>query len=63
MYVRNRTYSVRCNVCHARGGTISGNVVPEMKLRPELDLPSWAVTDTELKERAIECWNRRVTDA
>lgn len=63
MYVRNRTYSVRCNVCHARGGAVSGKVVPEMILRPDLDLPSWATTDAKLKEQAVDAWNRRVTDA
>lgn len=62
MRVENRTYSVRCNVCHARGGAVGGKVVPEMKLRPDLDLPSWATTDDALKEKAIVAWNRRVTD-
>lgn len=60
--VENRTYSVRCNVCHARGGAVGGKVVPEMKLRPDIDLPSWAMTDDVLKEKAIAAWNRRGTD-
>lgn len=62
MRVENRTYSVRCNVCHARGGAVGGKVIPEHRLRPDLPLPTYATTDESLKNRAIEAWNRRVTD-
>lgn len=62
MRVENRTYSVRCNVCHARGGAVGGKVIPEFWRRDDLELPSYATTDDVIKEKAIEAWNRRVTD-
>ena len=50
------TYSVRCNSCHARGGTAGGIILyPDSTMR----LPEWATTVTELQKRAIEAWNRR----
>lgn len=43
-----RTLSVRCNVCKARGGAVSGEI---------------GAHDTEehkkLKAKAVEAWNRR----
>lgn len=63
MRVENRTYSVRCNVCHARGGAVGGKVIPEFWRRVDLELPSYATTDDVIKEKAIEAWNRRATDA
>ena len=62
MRVENRTYSVRCNVCHARGGAVGGKVIPEFWRRTDLELPSYATTDDVIKGKAIEAWNRRVTD-
>lgn len=41
------TYSVRCNVCHARGGCVSGTI----KFPP--------CEKNELKKKAAEAWNRR----
>lgn len=51
------TFSCRCNVCHARGGTSSGCVI--LGRINETDLPEWATTDGGLREQAIESWNRR----
>ena len=55
-HVSNCTFSVRCSCCHARGGTVSGEV------RSGVGEPvSNKLTDYEtLKFRAIEAWNRRV---
>ena len=52
------TASVRCNVCHARGGTVGGYVsVKSYALnRDKITI----VTKEELKEQAIAKWNRRV---
>ena len=56
------TYSVRCNVCHARGGAVGGKVIlTRLRLR-ESELPKWASSRESLKEKAIEAWNRRVSD-
>lgn len=57
--VEQHTYSVRCNVCHARGGAIGGKVVFGSSLFGIDILPSWATTDAELKKKAIEAWNGR----
>lgn len=58
--VRHRTYSVRCNRCRARGPAFGGKVIIGFDLT--MKLPKWATTDAELKEKAIEAWNRRVYD-
>lgn len=55
--VEQHTFSVRCNVCHARGGAAGGKVLD--RIRKEFDVPSWATTDEEIKNRAIEAWNSR----
>lgn len=58
--VEQITYSVRCNLCHARGGAVGGKVITslaQIRKRPE-----WATTETELEDRAIEAWNRRAND-
>lgn len=61
--VERMIFSVRCNSCHARGGTASGRVIKSFRLTvTEKDLPEWAISDTKLAEKAIEAWNRRVTD-
>ena len=58
--VEQHTYSVRCNVCHARGGAVGGKVVFGSSIFGiDTSLPSWATTDAELKGKAIEAWNRR----
>ena len=59
--VERITYSVRCNICHARGSTVVGKVLPSLaQIRKR---PHWATTETELEERAIAAWNRRANDA
>lgn len=56
------TYSVRCNVCHARGGAVSGKVIlTRLRLR-ESELPNWASSKEALQEKAIKVWNRRTND-
>lgn len=60
MRVENRTFSVRCNVCHARGGAVGGKVI--LGRLVNLELPDYATTENVIVEKAIEAWNRRVTD-
>lgn len=57
--VEQNTYSVRCNVCHARGGDVGGKVLFGIGIFFADILPEWATTDAMLKEKAIEAWNRR----
>ena len=59
MRVEQHTYSVRCNVCHARGGAVGGKVMFGSSIFGKDISPSWATTDVELKEKAIVAWNRR----
>lgn len=58
MRVEMHTFSVRCNTCHARGGTAGGRVIytPWTRCAP---LPDWVTTDKALEAKAIEAWNRR----
>lgn len=60
--VERHIWSVRCNVCHARGPAVGGNVIDHL-LAPEEAMPSWATTDEELKAKAIILWNRGKNDA
>lgn len=60
--VNRLTYSVRCNSCHARGGVSSGKVLSLYRFSIT-KLPEWATTDTEIKKKAIEAWNRRADNA
>ena len=61
--VINMTFSVRCNVCHARGGAIGGKVISgRMYFSHGGDLPQWATTAHILRKKAIEAWNRRATE-
>ena len=53
------TYSVRCNVCHARGSTVSGRIVKDPRTFCS-QTPEWSMTDEVLEENAIEAWNRRI---
>ena len=55
--VENHTFSVRCNACHARGGSAGGKV--SGSLHTNVEMPKWLTTDEVLKERAVEAWNRR----
>lgn len=54
--LERHTYSVRCNVCHARGRSIGGIVVDE---KDALANCYKHTTDKELAKRAIAGWNRR----
>jgi hypothetical protein len=56
--VERHTYSVRCNVCHARGGTVGGKVVSHYRFLKE-KLPEWETTDDVLRNKAILTWNNR----
>ena len=52
------TYSVKCNKCHARGGTASGytrNALYELTERGETVLE----TEYQIIQRAVTAWNRR----
>ena len=57
--VHQVTYSVRCNVCHARGGVHGGKVIASRLDVYRDNLPEWATTCEALKKEAIEAWNRR----
>lgn len=59
--LNNTLFSVRCNCCYARGGAIGGKVIPHRKLfeGKELPYPELAKTDDELKELAVDIWNKR----
>lgn len=58
------TYSIRCNKCHARGGTSSGKILASFNFifNGEELMPTWATTDNELKQKAVDKWNRRVNE-
>ena len=60
--VEQDTYSVRCNVCHARGGTVGGRVIKSLLYVYRDNMPEWAATSEELKQKSIEAWNRRAGD-
>lgn len=57
--VEVETYSVRCNVCHARGCAVSGKVITSHKHLYRDHMPEWAVTSGELKQKAEDAWNIR----
>lgn len=52
------TYSVKCNKCHARGGTASGytrNALYELTKERQKVLES----EYQIIQRAVSAWNRR----
>ena len=57
--VYQMSYSVRCNVCHARGSTYGGKVIASHLDVYRNNIPKWATTYEELEELAVEAWNRR----
>lgn len=58
--VNNITFSVRCNVCHSRGGAVGGKVIVGTRyLTFGGDLPQWATTCHILRQKAIYLWNTR----
>ena len=58
--VRHYTYSVRCNVCFARGGAVGGDVL-EMNTTT-LDIFEPCVTKEDLIKQAVDNWNTRCND-
>lgn len=58
--VDRKTYSVRCNVCHARSGMAGGKVIDYRFSKYRGNVPDWATTGEKLKEMAIEAWNIRL---
>ena len=62
MRIEQHTYSVRCNVCHARGGAVGGKILFGSSIFGKDISPSWTTTDVELKEKAIKAWNTRTAD-
>lgn len=52
---QNVKYSVRCNSCHARGGVVSAAV-------PTVWLGEYSKKVDEVREKAVEAWNRRAND-
>lgn len=61
--VDEMTFSVRCNVCHARGGTVSGKVITTLLYMYKDHMPEWATRAETLKQKAAEMWNRRADNA
>ena len=59
--LERRTYAVRCNKCHARGGTASGYIRNSFYHLTERG-KELMEHDCEIRKRAIEAWNRRATD-
>lgn len=57
--VERHTYSVRCNVCHARGGSVGGKVVPYKPVE-DFDFSKQCTIEEELKMKAVEAWNKRI---
>ena len=55
--VERETYSMRCNVCHARGPTVSGKVI-QGNLPCGAEIPSWATDRKTIMRKAIEAWNQ-----
>lgn len=53
--------SVRCNKCHARGGTASGYTRNAFYALNEIGKELLKHPD-QIKEKAIEAWNRRAQD-
>lgn len=49
-----QTYSVRCNLCHARGGSVSGYTKSYHVGNEPI------VSENELIQKAIAKWNERV---
>lgn len=58
--VEHITFSVRCKVCHARGGSAGGKVICSHQHIYQDKMPEWATTEEQLKALAIRAWNRRV---
>lgn len=57
--VYRRTYSVRCNCCHARGPAFGGLVVYG-KIDSDFSCRKWITTDKDLEKAAVDAWNNRL---
>lgn len=58
-YLEWCSVSVRCTKCHARGSIVSGDVFHGI-LHDGEKMPQ-GTTENELKNAAIEAWNRRTS--
>ena len=54
-YGKRMTYAVRCNCCHARGGTVGGYIKANSYSIRNIEI----VSEAELISKAIEKWNTR----
>lgn len=54
------TVSVRCNCCHGRGGTVSGEIRGNFVAAPKSDK---LTTYEELKIKAAKAWNNRAEES
>ena len=59
--LEHRTYAVRCNKCHARGGTASGYIRNAFYHLTERG-KELMENEHQIRSRAIEAWNRRAND-
>ena len=59
--LEHRTYAVRCNKCHARGGTASGYIRNSFYHLTERG-KELMEKEHQIRSRAIENWNRRAND-
>lgn len=57
--VRRRKFSVRCSVCHSRGPTSSGLICAMPHPLDGITKPSWETPNWELRQGAIDAWNKR----
>jgi hypothetical protein len=59
--LEHRTYTVRCNKCHSRGGTASGYIRDSFYHLTERG-KELMERECEIRSRAVEAWNRRSID-
>ena len=57
--VESKTFSVRCNKCHSRGGAVGGKVIVSRLDAYKNNMPCWTTTKEDLKGKAIDLWNTR----
>lgn len=56
--VLNVGYYVRCTICNARGGRVSGKVL-KYELPVGVALPGWDSREDDLAWSAVDAWNMR----
>ena len=59
--VYNVGFYVRCTVCNARGGRVSGKVLA-YDPPAGVALPGWASREEDLEWSAVDAWNMRSPD-